>query len=247
MGVAAHLYAGSTWFRKNRSKLFEIVLRSSTASYLALASGAFANDSSALLDRVAANPLLVLELAQSPMLKDQLRDAWFTEALIPRPLFHSLYLFMKNKERAAWELLRQTADDDAVAAGICLGLDPQSKNATTWSRVVGNSSEAMYWSGRIWQEEHDDIWKFPYAQDAMTHLTKDPAWYYHFLRDLEWADINAKVTEMWPDPWAVELIVDRRLSKDLVTFLCSKRDLDPKHHVESALLLWASDYVDNSL
>ena len=245
MGLACHLYAGSAWLRRNRSRLREIVLRSATASYLALASGAFAGDAQGLINRIAANPMLVLELAQNSILRGQLRDAWFAEALVKRPLFHSLYLFMKNQEKAAWELLHKTAESDAVSAGICLGLDPRSKDANIWTKVVGNCSEAMYWSGRIWQAEHDDIEKFKYAPNAVAHLMKDRRWYYAWLRDLEWSDLNAKVTEIWPDPWSIELIADRHMPKNLVTELCCKREMDHKDPIQSAVLLWAQEYVES--
>ena len=244
MGLACHILGGSRWLRKNRSKIHKVVLRSTTASYVALASGSFADDTTALVDRIATNPMLVLELAQTPILKRQLTEAWFVEALVPRPIFHALWLFMTNQERAAWTLLYKTAQANSVAAGICLGLDPHSENSKSWLKLAGNHSEALYWAGRIWQAAHDDIAKFGHAGTARGHLQNDWPWYYHWLRDLEWTDINAKVTEMWPDPWAVELIVDRGLSKDLVTVLCSKRDLDPHHPIESAVLLWAADYVD---
>ena len=244
MGVACHLFRGSAWLRTNLLQIHDVVLRSTTASFIALASGAFAN-TKPLIDRVAENPRLVLEMAQSSILKQYIRKAWFTEALRPHPIFHALWLFMSSQELGAWILLRNTAERNPIAAGICLGLEPQHKKALDWFNLARKSYEALYWAGRVWQAKNNDVSKFNHNRAVASLLSRDPRWYYHWLRDFEFEDLNAKVREMWPNPWSIELIVDRCLSKELVTELCCKGNLDHKDPMGSAVLIWAKDYVES--
>jgi hypothetical protein len=162
---------------------------------------------------------------------------------MPHPLHHSLWLFITGQDKAAFKLLRRAAKADPLAAGVCLGLEPNHGLAKEWLKTASENGEALYWAGKIWQMVYDEIAHVTHSSALARDLMKHPQWYYHWLRDLEGADLNAKLANLWPDPWAVELIVDRQISKSVVIDLCAKRELDPKHTIESAVILWAADYV----
>jgi len=243
MAMACHLFRGGKWLRSNRAKAREIVLQSATASYIALCSGVFADEITALTERIATEPKLVVDLAQSRMFRKQLRESWFQKALISQPLYNAHWLFITNQEKAAFKLLRKSAQTDPITAGICAGLEPEHDDAKKWMKIAMQSNEALYWAGRLWRGANDDIAKVTHVPAAVAQLVTDPKWYYHWTRDIEWDEIGVKVATIWPDPWAVECVVDRRLAKDLVSELYAKREFNHQDSLESAVILWAADYV----
>jgi len=149
IALACHLFSGSKWLRSNREKVREIVLQSPTASYITLCSGAFADEITLLAERIATEPKLVVDLAQCPVLRKQLREEWFQRAVISQPLYNAYWLFITNQEKAAFKLLRNKAQTDPIIAGVCVGLEPEHGEAKKWMKLALQSNEALYWAGKL--------------------------------------------------------------------------------------------------
>ena len=62
------------------------------------------------------------------------------------------------------------------------------------------------------------------------------------MRDVAPEQAFHSVRELGLSPWTVELIVDLALPSELLVELFSNQNLDPKHPIDSALLLWASEF-----
>ncbi len=247
MGMACHLFAGSSWLRANRDEILKVVMQSPVGAYVALASGTFVGESTALIERVACDPKLLLDLTQSPVHKQWLQHDWLMEKLLRHPIYHALWLFIIGKEKAAFYLLLEAAETNDIAAGICLGLHPsEDEQVQRWKQLIHGRGEALYWAAKVWQAGHEKGPDFPHNFHALMNLKQNQRWLYHWLRDLSTDDVRGYVQLMWPDPWCVELIVDRQMPKDFVVDLATKGDLDTAHPVDSALILWAADYTSTS-
>jgi hypothetical protein len=244
MGMACHLFAGSSWLRANQDEILRIAMLSSAGAYVALASGTFADEFTALTERIACDAKLLLDLTQSPVHKQRLRHDWVVEKLQRKPVYHALWLFINGKEKAAFDLLLKAAETNPIAAGICLGLHPSpDEQDRRWIQLIHGRGEPLYWAARVWQAGHEKGPDFPHNFHALMNLKQDHRWLFHWLRDVSEDDVRGHVQLMWPSPWSVEIIVDHQMPKDFVVELATKRNLDITHPIESAVILWASDYT----
>ena len=76
-------------------------------------------------------------------------------------------------------------------------------------------------------------------------IKKDVRWFYHWCRDIDQTEARNAVRWHWPNPWAVEMIVDLQLESDLVRELCqaSFKNIDNDDPWTSTLVLWAAEFI----
>lgn len=241
MALACHLYRGSEWLKQNQNEILKTILQSSSAAYIALCSGFFQGDVTELLTKISEDPRLTLDVSQSPALQSRAEEKWFLAALEPYPVQHSMAVFLNGHSQKGLELLHQAAGTHAISAGICLGLEPASERADDWLAIATGSTEAFYWMGKVWTAGRREIATHPHRLTAITEIRRDLRWHYHWARDVAPEEASMSLSEIWPSPWAVELILDLGIPIGLVPELYNQKELDPKHPADSAVLLWAAD------
>jgi len=189
----------------------------------------------------------MLSLCAKRQLLHLLPPDLLAEAFEKVPHFRPLANFVSEDldEANAWETLTDYAVGDPLSAAFALGLQPIDRRAKEWHALVSLHAEAIYWSLRVWSVYHPAA-QFPYWPDYQALIKKDPRWTYHWVREIDPDGAEAAVRQHWPNPWAVEMIVDLKLEPNLVRELCqaSFKEGDPDDPLLSTLVLWASDFIE---
>jgi hypothetical protein len=244
MALASAVTSGSPWLERHREKLLPTILQSPEASYIAIASGAWNQRASILVDRISESIPLSLQLWKSPVLRKYTSPARILKIASRDPIYYAATKFLQNaNDGGARSGLHSAALNSPIAASVSLGLEPTHARETSWWQLMQNCPEALYWCGRAWQAGGNNMNDLPRHDEIVTRISPEPRWLYHWARDLEPSEGQLYAEMMWPSPWAAELIVDLRLPKQLLVDLVAGRDLDEDKLWDSSLLLWGSDYV----
>ena len=241
--VASYLMRGSQWLADRREQLLTIILKSSAAAFVALASGAWSKNTSILLDRISASPDLTLELWRSHGLRQLISEEWILRALGPYPVHCAVVLASKRENlEAGVKLLHRVAKRDSFGAGVCLGLDPFNDLADKWWDLAQKNNHSLYWAGRVWKAGGASMLEFPRSDEILARLSASPSWCYHWARDVDSHAAKRHARHLWPSAWAVELIVDLSLPKDFVVELVNQSDFNEFKPWDSSIILWAAEY-----
>jgi hypothetical protein len=244
LAVMSFLRRGSAWFKKHRVQTLTLILRSPEAAFIALASGAWNDQASVLLDQVAVSPELGVQLWRSPVLKRFVTEEWLRRVLQGHPLHLAAALsFQKKHVIEARTLLYEAAKENSLAAGVCLGLFPFNPEAKDRWNLARNNGEALYWAGRVWKADGKRITDLPRCDEIVSHLQTDAKWGYHWARDVDRSVAEDFARQLWPNPWAVELIEDLRLPGDFATDLATGPNGPESRFWDNYLTLWATEYA----
>ncbi len=152
LAVMSFLRRGSGWFKNHREQILTHILRSPEAAFIALASGAWNDQASVLLDQVAVSPELAVQVWRSPVLKQLVNEEWIRRVLSSHLLHQVVALsFQKKHAIEARTLLYEAAKEHSLAAGVCLALFPFNPEAGFRWNLAQNNGEALYWAGRVWK------------------------------------------------------------------------------------------------
>jgi hypothetical protein len=244
LAVTSFLRRGSAWLKKHREQILTPLLRSPEAAFIALASGAWNDQVSVLLDQVAVSPELAVQLWRSPVLKQLVNEDWLRRVLQGNPLHLAVALsFQKKHTVEARTLLYEAAKEHSLAAGVCLGLFPFNPEAGFRWNLVKNNGEALYWAGRVWKADGKKITDLPRHDEIVSHLQTDAKWAYHWARDIDRSVAEDFARQLWPNPWAVELIEDLHLPGDFASDLATGPNGPESRFWDNYLTLWATEYA----
>jgi hypothetical protein len=243
--LEAYLRRGSAWLRNRREKIFKTILRSPEASFIALSSGAWNDRSPLLLEAIAASPDLVLQVWRSPIRRRQLTEDWVMRALHDHPAHRAVAISLQPRRRAeAREVLHLGAATNAQAAAICFALDPFNPKAEEWWTRAHTDGRALYWIGRVWKLQGRKTIDLPHREEIVRRLGEDNEnWLYHWARDIQPEEAKKFAAQLWPSPWAVELIEDLKLPHDFVADLLNSTDFEKTRAQHSSLIFWATEYA----
>lgn len=244
LAVMSFLRRGSAWLKKHREQILISLLRSPEAAFIALASGAWNDQASMLLDQVAVSPELAVQLWRSPVLKQLVSEDWLRRVLQSHPLHLAVALsFQRKHVIEARTLLYEAAKEHSLTAGVCLGLFPFNPEAGFRWNLVKNNGEALYWAGRVWKADGKKIADLPRYDEIVSHLQTDAKWAYHWARDIDRSVAEDFARQLWPGPWAAELIEDLRLPADFATDLATAPNGPESRFWDNYLTLWATEYA----
>jgi hypothetical protein len=244
LAVTSFLRRGSAWFKKHHERILPHISVSSEAAFIALASGAWNDHALDLLEKVAVSPELTVQLKRSPVLKQFVTEDWIRRVLQDHPLHLTVALsFQRKHDFEASQLLYDTATQVSQAAGICLALFPFNPEATARWNLARKDGQALYWAGRVWKASGKKITDLPRYNEIISQLKTDERWAYHWARDIDRAVAEDFARLLWPSPWAVELIEDLSLPKDLATDLATGPCGPKSRFWDNFLTLWAAEYA----
>lgn len=246
LAVMSFLRRGSAWFKKHRVQTLTLILRSPEATFISLASGAWNDQASVLLDQVAISPELAVQVWRSPVLKQLVSEDWLRRVLQGHPLHLAVALsFQKKHTVEARTLLYEAAKEYWLAAGVCLALFPFNPEAGDRWNLARNNGEALYWAGRVWKAERKKITDLPRYKEIVFQLQTEAnaKWAYHWARDIDRSIAEDFARQLWPNPWAVELIEDLRLPGDFATDLATSPNGPESRFWDNYLTLWATEYA----
>jgi hypothetical protein len=126
--IAAQLFRGSSWFRRNQADLFSAICTSPEAAYIALLSGVWTLEKCKLALAVAKDPRLSFQVKMNSSLYAasihiSLKDI-FQRA--PHLWCHSPNRNILGGNEGAWKNLVDAADIDLRCASLVFGLAPQA-------------------------------------------------------------------------------------------------------------------------
>jgi hypothetical protein len=243
---AAAFFRGSQWRRKNHAKLLMRIRTHPVAAFVALKSGVWWEETDQLIQTVSRDPRLLVDLWRSGLWYQSIGPELLQEATESAPHLSSITAFrhIRITRDKVWNDLIEAANEDAMAAAFCLGLDPTHPQADQWIQFIKSSPRAMYWALRLggWG---DDRSKLHYWSEFRRRLWEDPRWGFHFVRDYDSGEAFQWIEKHWPNPWAIELAVELKLPKDWCLARYSELNVDPKSTdpLLVALTLWAADFV----
>jgi hypothetical protein len=242
--VMSFLRRGSAWFKKHRMQTLTLILRSPEAAFISLASGVWNDQASVLLDQVAVSPELAVQVWRSPVLKQLVNEEWIRRVLQGHPSHLAVALsFQKKHAFEARTLLYDAAKEHPLVAGVCLALYPfNSETGFRWN-LARHDGEALYWAGRVWKADGRKITDLPRHNEIVSHLQTDAKWAYHWARDIDRSVAEDFARQLWPSPWAVELIEDLHLPGDFAADLATEPNGPESRFWDNYLTLWATEYA----
>lgn len=246
LAVMSFLRRGSAWLKKHREQILTSLLRSPEAAFIALASGAWNDQASVLLDQVAVSPELAVQLWRSPVLKQLVSEDWLRRVLQDHPLHLAVALsFQKKHIIEARTLLYEAAKEHSLAAGVCLALYPFNPEVNVWRNLARNNGEALYWAGRVWKASGKKIVDLPRYNEIIAQLQTEAnaKWAYHWARDIDRSVAEDFARCLWPSPWAVELVEDLHLPGNFATDLATGPNGPKNRFWDNYLTLWATEYA----
>ena len=244
LAVMSFLRRGSAWLKKYREQILPHILRSPEAAFIALATGAWNDQASVLLDQVAVSPELAVQLWRSPVLRQLVSEEWIRRALDRHPIHQAIALSLQRKhDFEARQLLYNTAIHIPQAAGICLALFPFNPEAPARWNLARNDGQALYWTGRVWKAGGRKITDLPRHNEIVSQLKTDERWAYHWARDIDRSAAEDFARQLWPSPWAVELIEDLHLPGDFAADLATAPHEPESRFWDQYLTLWAAEYA----
>jgi hypothetical protein len=244
--VLSVLFRGSTWVKRHEARFRKIISRSPVAAYIVFHLGR-PNQRETFLKYILPDARLMLSLCAKRQLLHLLSPDLLAQAFEKVPHFRPLARFVSEdlNEANAWKTLTDYAVVDPLSAAFALGLQPTDERARQWHALVSLHPAAIYWALRVWTVYHPSA-QFPYWAEYRMLIKKDICWLYHWCRDIDQTEAREAVRWHWPNPWAVEMIVDLKLEPEFVRELCqaSFSNSDPDDPWTSALVLWAAAYIE---
>ena len=240
------LFRGSTWVKRHEVKFQEIIGRNPVAAYIMVQLGR-PDQRESFASQILRDPHLVLDLCIEGRFGHLISPDSLPNVFEKMPHLLPLARFarLELNEPYAWNALMEIAASDPLAAAFALGLHPTNEGAKEWHALVALNPEAIYWALRVWTKHQHQASEFPYWLEYQTLIKKDVRWFYHWCRDIDQTEARNAVRWHWPNPWAVELIVDLQLESDLVRELCqaSFKNIDNDDPWTSTLVLWAAEFI----
>ncbi len=87
------------------------------------------------------------------------------------------------------------------------------------------------------------ITDLPRYNKIISQLETDAKWAYHWARDIDRSVAEDFARQIWPGPWAVELIEDLHLPGDFATDLATEPNGPESLFWDNYLTVWATEYA----
>jgi hypothetical protein len=247
LAILCSLVCGSFASKDDETKLREMIGNNPVAAYILAHIGCCPGERQDFIRQIMADPYLALDLCVEGLFGHLLPDELLSGSLekVPhlRPFIH--FAQRQLNDHDAWDALVDIAENDPLAAAFALGLDPTHSQAKEWHPLVAPTPEAIYWALRVWGTHQPKATDFPYWLEFQALVKKDLRWLFHWVRDIDATEAREVARWHWPDPWAIEIIVDLELEPDFVRdlFQGSFQNSDNDDPLASTLSLWAAGYV----